>query len=592
MDHAQSGCSQGASIGQYASFVVTDSGPRRQAVGTHLAAGISQLESARKAFADRRWLHAYEALSHIDAQSALSAADLELLATAAFLCGHSEECRQARLRAYQIYVNTGDFRRAARCAATIGFDQIGIGEIAQAVGCLPASMSSCSAWAAQGSALLEHEGDCAERGFLLVPVAYEQLVMERNHAGAASTAAQAAEIGRRFGDLDLLAFALSIQGRSILRSGRLLEGMLVLDESVTVVETGDVSALFAGIVLSAAIDASEEAFDSGRFDEWTRALTKWCEAQEGMVAFRCRSLAHQARLSQLHGRWGDALEHATQASGGSIADADAAAAAAAAYRLGELRRLRGELSAAEAAFDQASRLGFEPQPGLALLRLAQGDTKASVAAINRVLAESQGRLQRATILPAVVEILIRSGDLAGSATAATELAEIAAHHGSPTLEAAAKQARGAVLLAEGRALAALASLRQACRVWRAFAWTFEEGRARMLIARCCRMLGDDDSAALEVSVARRIFTRLGAKPDLAQSASIFAKAPAVSTFGLTRRELEVLRLLATGLTNQAIADELVVGVRTVDTHVSSVLAKLGVSSRSAATSLAYRHHLV
>lgn len=561
-------------------------------MGTHVAAGISPLEGARKASADRRWLDAYEALSQIDARSALSAADLELLATAAFLCGHPEECRQARLRAYQIHVNTGDFRRAARCAATIGFDQIGIGEIAQAVGCLPASMSSCSAWAAQGSALLEHEGDCAERGFLLVPVAFEQLVMERNHAGAASTAAQAAEIGRRFDDLDLLAFALSIQGRSILRSGRVLEGMAVLDESVTVVETGDVSALFGGIVLSAAIDASEEAFDLGRFDDWTRALTKWCEAQEGMVAFRCRSLAHRARLSQLHGRWGDALERAKQACEGPIADADPPAAAAALYRQGEVLRLRGELTAAKAAYDQASELGFEPQPGLALLRLAEGDTEAAAASIRRVLAESRDRWQRARMLPAAVEILLGSGDVPGAVTAATELVEIAADHGSATLDATAKQARGAVLLAEGDALAALSSLRQSCRVWRHFALAYEEGRGRILIARCCRMLGDEDTAALEISVARRIFTRLGAKPDLAHSGSTFGKVAAASTHGLTSRELEVLRLLATGLTNRMIADELVVAVRTVDTHVSSILTKLGVPSRSAATSFAYRHHLV
>lgn len=561
-------------------------------MGNQLAARISALEDARKASTDRRWLDVYEALSQIDAQSALPAADLELLATAAFLCGYAGDCRQARLRAYQIYVNTGDFRGAVRCAARIGLDQLGTGEIAQAVGCLPASMSSCSAWVAQGSALLEHEEDCAEHGFLLVPMAFEQLVMEGNPDRAANTAAQAAEIGRRFGDLDLLAFALSIQGRSILRSGRVLEGTAVLDESVTVVATGDVSPPICGIVLSSAIDASEEAFDLGRFDDWTRALTEWCEAQKGMVAFRCRSLGHRARLSQLHGRWGDALENATQACAEPIAGADPAAAAAAVYRQGEVLRLRGELRAAGAAYDQASQLGLEPQPGLALLRLAQSDTRAAVASIGRVLAESRVRLQRARMLPAAVEVLLGSADLAGAARAATELVEIAADHGSPGLEATAKQARGAVLLAEGDALAALASLRQACRVWRHFALPYEEGRARLLIARCCRMLGDEDTAALEVSVARQIFTRLGAKPDLALCESIFAKAPAASTYGLTGRELQVLRLLATGSTNRAIANELVVAVRTVDTHVSSILAKLGVSSRSGATSFAYRHHLV
>jgi DNA-binding CsgD family transcriptional regulator len=561
-------------------------------VGSQSPAGTSALDGARKAAEDRRWLDAYEALSQIDARSTLTAADLELLAIAAFLCGHREDCRQARLRAYQIYVNTGDFRRAARCAGTIGFDQLGIGEIAQAIGCLPASMSSCSAWVAHGSALLEHEEDCAEHGFLLIPVAYEQLVMDGDPAGAANTAAKAAEVGRRFGDLDLLAFALSIRGRSILRSGRVLEGMTVLEESVTVASTDDISPPICGIVLSSAIDASEEAFDLGRFGEWTRAFTTWCEAQKGMVAFQSRSLAHRARLSQLQGRWDDALEDAMQASEPSTADADPAAAAAAMYRQGEVRRLRGELSAAEAAYDQASHLGVEPQPGLALLRLAQRDTKAAVASINRVLAESRDRLQRARMLPAAVEILLGSADLPGAAAAAAELVGIATDHDSPALEATAKQARGAVLLAEGDPLAALAALRQACRVWRYFGLTHEEARVRVQIARCCRILGDEDTAALEVNLARAIFTPLGARPDLALSGSIFAGPPAASTYGLTSRELEVLRLLATGLTNRAIADELFVGVRTVDTHVSSVLTKLGVSSRSAATAFAYRRHLV
>jgi DNA-binding CsgD family transcriptional regulator len=286
------------------------------------------------------------------------------------------------------------------------------------------------------------------------------------------------------------------------------------------------------------------------------------------------------------------LEKAVQACEDRLADADPAAAAAASYRQGEVLRLRGERSAAKAAYDRASQMGLEPQPGLALLRLTEGDTKTASGSINRVLAESRDPLPRARILPAAVEILLSSADLPGAAAAAAELVEIAADLGSPALEAGAKQARGAVLLAERDPLAALALLRQACRVWRFLALPYEEGRARMLIARCCRMLGDDDTAALEAGVARRIFTLLGAKPDLAHTESIFAKVTAGATHGLTRRELDVLRLLSTGLTNRAIADELVVAVRTVDTHVGSILTKLGVSSRSAATSFAYRHHLV
>jgi len=565
---------------------------RRTEVENGGDAGASPLEVARKAASDLRWLDVYEVLSEIDRQSALTAEDLELLATSAFLRGCGDDCRHARLRAYQIYVNQGDFRRAARCAARIGLDQLSVGEVARAAGCLPTSLTTCSAWVAQAAALLEHEEECAEHGYLLVPMAYELLAMKGNPDGAASTAAQAVDIGRRFDDPDLLASALAIQGRAMLRSRRVHEGMAFLDESVTVVVTGEVSPPIAGLVLTAAIDASKEAFDLRRFDQWTRALTNWCEQQMGMVTFRCWELAHRATLSQLHGRWSEALEVAKRACEGPIADADPSAAATALYRRGEILRLRGDLTAAQSAYRQASRWGLDPQPGLALLRLADGDTNAAVAAIGRVLAESQDRLERAKLLPAQIEILLCVGDLPAAAKAAKELDDIAADHDSPTLDATARQARGAISLSEGNSLNALKSLRQASRVWRHFDLPYEDARVRLLIARCCRMLGDEDTAALELDIARKIFTRLEAKPDFSHTWTMFDKVPTTSTPGLTKRELEVLRLLATGMTNRAIADELMVAVRTVDSHVSSIFTKLGASSRAAATAFAYRHHLV
>lgn len=555
-------------------------------------ADTSPLEGARKAARDLCWLDVYEALSEFDRRSALTAEDLELLATSAFLLGCGEECRQARLRAYQIYVNEGDFRRAARCAARIGLDQISTGEIAQVAGCLPVSLSACSAWVAQASALLEHEEEGAEHGYLLIPTAYEQLAMEGDLDGAASTAAQAVHIGRRFGDPDLLALALTIQGRAMVRSRRVHEGMASLDESVALVVAGEVSSPVAGLALTAALDASVETFELRRCNEWTQALTRWCGKQKGMVTFWCRSLAHQAAFHQRHGRWGEALEVAERACDRPIAELDTTAAAAARYQQGDVLRLRGELRAAEAAYRQASEWGLDPQPGLALLRLAEGDTAAAVASISRACSEIQGGLERARLLPAQVEILLAAGERSAAAEAARELDGIAEHHGIPALDASAEQARGAVLLAEGDALAALASSRQACRVWRHFEVPYEEARALLLIARCCRMLGDEATAALECDAACRIFARLEAKPNLVHARTMLDRSTNASPYGLTTRELEVLRLLATGLTNRAIAEDLMVTTRTVDTHVSSILTKLGVSTRAAATAFAHRHNLV
>lgn len=550
------------------------------------------LGDGRRAAAELRWRDAYDALSEVDGQSPLAGEDLEILAIAGYLCGHTEEARQARLRAYQLYMNSGNARGAARCATIIGFQELDAGEIAEATGCLPATMSSCAAWVAHATELLSRVPDGAEHGLLLIPTAYEQLVMERDPHHAAETAARATAIGRRFADADLLALSLMLHGRAMVKVLRIPEGTALLDEAVTIVSARDVSVPVGGIVLTSAIDASGEAFDFGRFEEWTRTLAAWSEQQQGIVAFRSRSLVHLATLSQLRGRWDEAVSLAVRAGEAPIATADPSAGAAAAYLRGEILRLKGAMADAQVAYGEAHRLGMDPQPGLALLRLAQGDAQAGVASIGRVLLETAGPLDRVRMLAAQVDILLASGDLTTAADAAGELARIAAAHGSPALHARAKQAGGGVLLAQGDAAAALSALREAARVWHRFGLPYDEARCRTLIARSCVTLGDTDAAALEVDLARAIFARLGAWPDLTKVESVPVMARPESTYGLTRRELEVLRLLATGLTNREIAHELTVTVRTVDTHVGSILGKLGVTSRAAATSFAHRHRLV
>lgn len=554
--------------------------------------GGNPLEGARRAAADRRWLDAYEALSELDRRSALAVEDLELLATAAFLCGRGHDCRQARLRAYQLHLHRGDLRQAVRCAACIGLEQLSAGQVAEAAGCLPVSMSACSAWAAQSRALVEHEGQGVEAGLLLIPVAYEQLAMQDDPAGAADIAAQAVVIGRRFGDWDVLAMALAVQGRALTRSHRVPEGMALLDESVMLAVAGEVSPPVAGLALTGAVDTSDEAFELDRCDAWTRTLARWCDQQEGMVAFRSRSLSHLAALEQRHGRWDAALELAEQACEPPIDEADPMAAAAARYRQGEVLRLRGELRGADAAYRQASERGLDPQPGMALLRLAEGDTAAASASLLRALRETQGGLDRARMLPAQIVALLAAGERSTAAEAARELEQTARLHATPALEATADQADTEVLLAEGDAAVALMSARSAWRVWHHFDLPYEEAQARVLIARCCRMLGDAATAVLELEAACKIFSRLGAKPDLDQARTMAGRDIYVSTHRLTPREEQVLQLLATGLTNRAIADRLHVTTRTVDTHVSRILTKLGVSTRSAATALAHRHDLV
>ena len=276
----------------------------------------------------------------------------------------------------------------------------------------------------------------------------------------------------------------------------------------------------------------------------------------------------------------------------SIAELDVAAAAAACYQQGEVWRLRGQLGLAEAAYRQADERGLDPQPGLALLRLAMGDIAVAAAMLGRALGEAVGAWRRARLLPARAQVLLVAGDVGAAAKLVGELEQIAHEYTTPPLEAAVQQAKAAVLLVEGEPSAALLAAREARRVWRHFDLPYEEAEARVLIARCCQMLDDEATAALEIQGACELFARLKARPALDEARARLGPATPSASFGLTRRELEVLQLLATGLTNRAIAERLHLATRTVDTHVSRILTKLGASSRTAATAFALRHDLL
>jgi DNA-binding CsgD family transcriptional regulator len=337
--------------------------------------------------------------------------------------------------------------------------------------------------------------------------------------------------------------------------------------------------------------ACQDAYEVRRAQEWTAALSDWCERQPELVAFTGRCLTHRAELMQLHGAWHEALEEARRAEQRCTRAANPAAAGEACYRRGEIHRVLGELVEAEEAYREAGRRGCEPQPGLALLRLAQGKLDAAEAAIRRALAESGEPGRRAKLLPAYVEIMLTAGDLAAALDAGSELTSLAAGHEQGALGALAAQARGAVELAEGDPGAALVSLRHAGEVWLLLEAPYEAARTRELVGLACRAMGDEDTAALELDAARVTYAALGARPDITRIGPLGRAAP-LEAHGLTERELEVLRLVAAGKTNKAIAAALVLSERTVDRHVSNIFAKLRVSSRAAATAYAYEHGLL
>jgi DNA-binding CsgD family transcriptional regulator len=545
-----------------------------------MVSGDGELARGREAAGRLAWADAYTALSLAD-RSSLAAEDLELLATAAHLLGHVEDCLRALQRAQQLHAEAGASRRAARCAFWLAFHLGSAGELAQAGG-----------WLARANRLLERQPpDCAERGLLLLSLAVQHIGADDN-AAAQQVAARAAGIGRDAGDADLVALALHVQGRAQVRLGRVREAMAAFDEAMVAVVTSELSPVVVGTVYCSMLEGCQEILEWRRAREWTEALTAWCAKQPDMVTFTGRCLVHRAEILHLRGAWPQAVEEARRAADRLARAADSWATGAAFYRQAEVHRVLGDFTAAEDAYQQASRSGHQPQPGLALLRLAQGRTDAAQAASRRVVAETTDRLGRAKLLPAQVEIMLAIGDIQGARDAADELTEIAERYDTPALRAVADHARGAVLLTEGDARAAVVALRGAWQAWRELEVPYEAARVRVLVGLGCRALGDEEAAAMELDAARSVFAQLGAAPDLARVEALAHREAAWKAHGLTGRELEVLRLVATGATNHAIASQLFVAEKTVDRHVSNIFTKLGVSSRAAATAYAYQHRLL
>ena len=534
------------------------------------------LDRARDAYARRAWLEAHEALSRADDDSALEAEDLELLSMAKLMLGRDDEAIAILERAHHRYLERGETQRAIRAATWIGMNLGFRGVIAPANG-----------WLGRAQRLLDRQpGDSVEHGYLMIPAVF-RLEAGGDFEAAAALAGEAAAVAERFGDRDLLSMSLNAQGTMLVRAGRVRDGFGLLDEAMVTATTSDLTPFVLGIVYCGVILACQEVFEVGRAREWTLALSTWADEQPDLVAFTGRCRIHRAEILQLGGSWSDALEEAGSACRRMI-ETQNAAAGIAYYRRAELLRLRGEFAAAEEAYREASSFGWEPQPGLAQLRSAQGNRDVALAAIRRASAEITEPLKRAALLPAYVEIALDAGEIEEAHAACGELEELAGRYESAMLAAMVAYSRGAVALAVGDVHAALVALREAHQTWLGLDAPYEVARTRALLAQACSELGDAEAARLELEAACAIFRKLGAAPDLAR-----VEPPADGdSHGLSGRELEVLRLVAAGKSNREIAGELVISEHTVARHVQNIYRKLRLSSRAAATAFAFEHDLV
>ncbi|MGD9890621.1 MAG: LuxR C-terminal-related transcriptional regulator [Dehalococcoidia bacterium] len=535
------------------------------------------LERARDAFARRDWVAARDRFRTAREQGPLSADDTYALGDSVWWLGSFREAQARYEEAYRLYLNEERPRDAAMTALGIGGHCFMRGD--EVIG---------SGWMHRALRLLQDEPEGAEHGYLLIG-GLESALGACDLDAAIETARRMQEMGQRFADPNLHALGQMGEGKALIKQGRIGEGIALLDEAMLTAVSDELAPAWAGNIYCQMMRVCHELFDLRRAGEWTRATARWCESLPAAGPFMGVCRVHRAQVLQVHGAWEQAEREAMRVCE-QLADFDLGTVSEGYYQMGEVRRQRGDLAGAEEAYRLAHQFGRQPQPGLALLRLAQGRTEAASASIRSALAtETLDRLARARLCAAQVEIALAAGDHMAARLASDELEETARIYQSSGLLAAAEQARSMVLLADGEVAAALQTARAAGLLWQQLNAPYESARVRLLLAQAHQAMGGDDAATLELDAAEAVFVRLGAALDANRIAAMRRRDPLPG--GLSEREAEVLRLVASGCTNREIGAVLVISEKTVARHLSNIFAKLDLTSRTAAAAYAFEHGL-
>jgi DNA-binding CsgD family transcriptional regulator len=538
------------------------------------AVATAHLTRARELHTASRWGEACAEYAAADAEQPLAVNDLEAYAEAAQVSARGDEAVALLRRLFDLRVGANEPGDAAYTAFWLWWALFTNNEVVQANG-----------WLKQvGRAL---GPDLAASPWLRIPEAMF-LGMTGNHSHADELLSAVVEGSHG----EVVPWALSVWGQTLIDAGRLDDGLDRLEEAMAALLHDGLSPRVTPWIYCAAVRGCCLARDFARARAWNRSMARWLDSLGslgGAYLGNCR--IYRSRLMCLTGAWPDALDEIAAV----CVDLDGHTGwvcGHAFYQLGEVRRLRGEWDAAEEAYRRAAENGCPTQPGLSLLRLAQGDVDAASAGVRRALTEVTATPDRLDLLKAAVTIYLQDGKTEAARDAVAEFEETAGATPMPVIKAEASAARAALALSEGEAGSALPLLRRAAGAWQEQDAPHEVAKLNVLIGQACRALGDYDGAQLEFSAARETFERLGARPDLAQLDLIVAGDADSETHGLTRREIEVLRAIAQGKSNRAIANELHLSERTVHRHVSNIFTKLDVDSRTAAVTCAIKQGIV